>query len=74
MDIDNVVTLKARNNSEDLELCLGSQPEYGKEFWVTLTGTYEGKRIQHDFDTLTEDQLDELILGLQLLKEHEVNT
>ena len=61
--------IKAENSSGIQELHFGHQEEYGGECWLTLTGKYDNHGVQLDFDTMLECDLDDLIAGLQIIKE-----
>ena len=56
------ITLKAKNSSGEQKLWLAVQDINNGEveyFW-TLTGEYEGKKIQIDFDITTRAELEEI--------------
>ena len=56
------ITLKAKNSSGEQKLWLAVQDINNGEveyFW-TLTGEYEGKKVQIDFDITTRAELEEI--------------
>jgi hypothetical protein len=56
--------LKAKNSSGEQTLELVKD---GNEFWFVLTGKYEGKKIQIDFDEMTRRDLEDLGAAIQLV-------
>ncbi len=58
------VKLRADNSSGHQELHLSND---GDEFWFTLTGRYEDKPIQIDFDTLTICELEDMKTTIELI-------
>jgi hypothetical protein len=57
-------TLSARNSSGEQTLAMS---EHNGEFWFTLCGTYNGKPIQIDFDTLTKSEMEDIKAGIEIL-------
>jgi len=58
------IKLNAENSSGKQTLYLAAS---GEEFFFTLTGEYEGKPIQIDFDPMTRKQLEDLSVAMQLI-------
>ena len=56
------------NGSHNLHMVYQDEKPHGI-FFFTLTGQYKGEDIQIDFDELTVDEMDELIIAMQLVRE-----
>lgn len=60
------VTLKAENSSGKQEFFLNRDKG---EYWFTLCGFFEGKRIQVDFDTMKKADLEDVRTMIDLFLE-----
>jgi hypothetical protein len=58
--------IKAKNSSGEQALWLSSN-DLCDEFWFTLNGDHDGKKIQIDFETMTRSDLETLSVAIQLI-------
>ena len=68
---DLSVNLKAENSSGTQELIFQyyNYDSGDKFFYATLCGTHNHKPIQIDFDEMSKNEVDEMILTLQLISD-----
>ena len=69
-DFDDIsVTLKATSSFENFEMFIARQKEEKgeEEFYFTLFGWKDEKRLQFDFEELSRKELEEIKLGIELI-------
>jgi hypothetical protein len=64
------IEIEANNSSGKQTLHFASQIEDGeREYYFTISGVYEGKPFQLDFDLLSKEKLEELEAMFSLIRE-----
>ena len=66
------VKLNSTSNFENFEMFISKQVDSGKEeFYFTLFGWKDRKRLQFDFEELSREELEEIKLAIELILECE---
>jgi len=67
---DISVNLSSDNVCENVKMSITRQvQDGGEEFFFTLHGTKDGKRIQYDFNELKRSELEDISIAISLLLE-----